>query len=1476
MSKLTPHQLALGQNAAPQCRQTTHQPSKLPLRDAVCPRRFPYVLLLQTFGQSTRHPRTNFSESIERLSIMSTFLARGDQEIQCWGEANLQVKGGQESAAAGRAGLKTTANKELMTLRQTGNECVFWWLMAQYKWIKEVLLQNESQLAIDNARALSVNWAQQQRLLGGCNDQAQRAVPLSFFSISYFFFFSFVYSVWGLFVIRMESSPSEVGELEFAFPSASASSLREGLEGSEAHFSDELVDGEWTKLYHQHSHHHQASSNHNHSPSSHHEEPSSRRGSPMPTSLRFSQQSTTQSHLHLQRENTPKSLLDSWLSRRSSVQSASTASHATNVNNVGLSHAHSLNSKLKGKERSLDSADSSSVGFGYGYGYGYDADNLVSTFSNPSASFTSYDSSPRSIPLQSQNNQPPPRKPRTSLLSAASDALGLRKKVGSASRKKPSPHYVPHTTHVMPDVIEISARNDTTVTTTVDGSTAHRDYEHEERERLRDAAAQSIGLDPDLLHDSRRAESLSSLDSPQGPPQVARIPPFPATLAALSTLTQMSATLPKFSPPSSLLVYALAKQWKLRTIVLTSHTASHKTHVHLFKSAAPDEREVERLEVTEESVIFVAEEDVGGRGSVVKLAGKDVGTKRNAGSGDESTRTMWFLQMTDPAESQRWIAAIKNAVLSQRSLRAGLGIPSQTNGGHEPRGDMDVMLSMHLQGIISSQPIKSPASTATPPMTPRGLTPPKSPSPPQSLRSLTISVPPSSPAAAIKGIFTGTRSRSPSIDAANSPTHPPAHPEDSFGAMGASLLTMLRTNATPDASSSPSHSLTLPLPHSQSQGSPAPSVRSASVPVVITASELKISKERDVSGLSSSPTSTSTCTPHTPSNPFHSPPGMLTLSLQPPPRKSKNASTHPPPAFSQEPQGMYKQADGNRSVAGSFGIQSTKSSDQHTPRATSPAPHVRSMSPGGAPRSISPGVGISAPSASGGLSRDGSITPGMRCVSPSVNFRSASPITRLRSVSPDTGANGSTRLSLAVPTVEPPSRSSSLSKRWSRQGVPLPKRLTPPSGPPPSVPGSPENTRRASLALYPHTPHPYAADRPPSPASSNSYSQTGLSPRSASSLSPTFWKRTSDSSAYSVSSASTSDSRALARLSAPVSGSLSSSLGSAVGVGGPTRAMSLSVPAASPVARKVSAKRRSMPPPRPAPSFAPPPAPSSEQGFVSGPTSPVASATPIQKSFRNSVAQRALRLSLTAPKPPPSSVLPPRPDEADAGQKHRRSSSSGNSASMSPSDLYPIPASPSRPTATLSRSSTPVQSSPAPSTRSLSIKQRLRILSAPSASSSPLLSSMFTPPTHVSTLDLDDDNENDPPITPSHVHVPSHQPFGLGEHITTMQNDPSFLQLPTPTTPNLPKPPPRSPFRPPPPSSNGLSAPPGPDRDFVALSPPPPRRASKQIAVMVAQPEKLESELPDFSDTGSVYPEENMLAALSARGSVVSLGFVAT
>jgi hypothetical protein len=190
---------------------------------------------------------------------------------------------------------------------------------------------------------------------------------------------------------------------------------------------------------------------------------------------------------------------------------------------------------------------------------------------------------------------------------------------------------------MLPDVIEISRRDD----------------EVEERERLRDAAAQSIGLNPILMSAEETLKEVDETESDCHEPDTAQtlngftvvdrftpdipdtkasynvsmrlpkssiptVPDFPVTITILATFTQNSAHLVKYYPSSSLRLFALSKLWKNRYLILSSSSPRSSQAVspsfrHLFRSSNAEEREIERLEINEDSVVFVAEEDVGGR-----------------------------------------------------------------------------------------------------------------------------------------------------------------------------------------------------------------------------------------------------------------------------------------------------------------------------------------------------------------------------------------------------------------------------------------------------------------------------------------------------------------------------------------------------------------------------------------------------------------------------------------------------------------------------------------------------------------------------------------------------------------------------------------------------------------------------------------------------------------------------------------------
>lgn len=165
-------------------------------------------------------------------------------------------------------------------------------------------------------------------------------------------------------------------------------------------------------------------------------------------------------------------------------------------------------------------------------------------------------------------------------------------------------------------------------------------------------------------------------------------PDFPCSRGALDSFVKNSSTLLKHFPPSPLLKRGFSRQWRTRLIVMTCPLHSSFTtpnghrpftpiaqqplvcHLHLFKSSAAEERELERLEINEDSVVCVAEEEIAGRKSVVKVGGVDVGGRKKDMNVEENGRTMWFLSIVDASESQNWITLLKSAVLEQRYVNS--------------------------------------------------------------------------------------------------------------------------------------------------------------------------------------------------------------------------------------------------------------------------------------------------------------------------------------------------------------------------------------------------------------------------------------------------------------------------------------------------------------------------------------------------------------------------------------------------------------------------------------------------------------------------------------------------------------------------------------------------------------------------------------------------------------------------------------
>ena len=158
------------------------------------------------------------------------------------------------------------------------------------------------------------------------------------------------------------------------------------------------------------------------------------------------------------------------------------------------------------------------------------------------------------------------------------------------------------------------------------------------------------------------------------PKENAMIPPFPAARASLMHFSQRSSSLTRYYPPSSLRLFALSsnKHWKTRFMVFThSSSTPIRAYLHLFKdtssnsSSASSQRELERLEITEDSLVYIAEEPVGGRSHVVTVGGVDVSFAQDTGK-NSSQQSQWHLYVTDSSEAHLWLTTIKNYVLDQK------------------------------------------------------------------------------------------------------------------------------------------------------------------------------------------------------------------------------------------------------------------------------------------------------------------------------------------------------------------------------------------------------------------------------------------------------------------------------------------------------------------------------------------------------------------------------------------------------------------------------------------------------------------------------------------------------------------------------------------------------------------------------------------------------------------------------------------
>lgn len=770
----------------------------------------------------------------------------------------------------------------------------------------------------------------------------------------------------------------------------------------------------------------------------------------------------------------------------------------------------------------------------------------------------------------------------------------------------------------------------------------------------------------------------------------------------------------------------------------------------------------------------------------------------------------------------------------------------------EPRGDLDVMLKMHAQGMLTPSASSGPSTL---PMATTAAAPALSPGVPtsatSSLRAVSpqLTRPSSVAVSALRGFFGASRPRSPSTATVDtqissiserSSSETPQPPEDaSFGRAGTNLLSMLRTG--------PSVGGERPLSPTSFGPSVPPTPRVAAAPEIplqtATLSppppllDQKILQDKDRESLLPSITRNSTAggalglgltgmtVMNGVGNAFRYPANGGTAngspSLQPPPRRRAYTASGTPPSSKPFGETGYTYSHTNTSTAETLGVRHNGSAFL-SPRAPSLAPssstsHTTSPSPASPSPRSSPTLSNRAlhPEQNGG----GSI----QSVSHSQQEKpQREGRKRFSWSSASSFGSGEAR---GEP--QPAALEFGSMKRWSRQGIMLPKRLSPPAGPPPTtpphnhatLPPSPPSNR---TSFRQQQRHPYAVDSPPSRSPST---RSTNSPHSIMSGLQSFSKRASvsGSSVQSDSTVGTTHSHV------------------------PTPGATLGSPQLHPLQtspqRPRSSHRTSMPPPqRPVPSIALPPTPGEEHANgelftrtlprpaplperASGyPRRPPHSAPAFKSSFRESFSLRSHRFSLAPPTLPPSTKLPPRPDEAPTDQvlvHHRRSTSSG-SGPLAPIPASPIVFDPQAPP-NVAIHTIPGASSSRPTSL---LKRRLRLLSSPSPMpppSNPLPNPPSPAPSTINPYKL--------PRTPSGEVAPG---TPIGEPITTLQNDPSFL-LTTPPTPLL-----SSPQMIPLPRNGSFSAAPPPEQSpdsggIVSLL-PPPRRASKQINMLRVEP----------------------------------------
>lgn len=123
------------------------------------------------------------------------------------------------------------------------------------------------------------------------------------------------------------------------------------------------------------------------------------------------------------------------------------------------------------------------------------------------------------------------------------------------------------------------------------------------------------------------------------------------------------------------------RAWKSRHLVFTSISSTFNSRrvknllvrtniLHLFKGSFPDDREVDRLLITEFSRVFVPDDhpNIAGRQCVLKAVGYSAKELRRDSSGALVLKgeTTWMFQCPDSQAMKEWVLSIRNVIRNDK------------------------------------------------------------------------------------------------------------------------------------------------------------------------------------------------------------------------------------------------------------------------------------------------------------------------------------------------------------------------------------------------------------------------------------------------------------------------------------------------------------------------------------------------------------------------------------------------------------------------------------------------------------------------------------------------------------------------------------------------------------------------------------------------------------------------------------------